>query len=376
MGAGERDGICKRKLSPEEQNIKRKEFSLTVLRKRLLATGLAITFLFCLFLARFFYIQIVWKDELRYRALDQWTREIPVNAGRGNIYDVNGELLAGNATAYSVYARANAVSDAESEARVLAEALSLSYLETLEKLGDKSRSEIAIARRVSKEQVQRISGAALDGVYYARDDRRYYPYGALASQVLGFTSYDGSGSTGVEQYYDRFLAGKRGGILYETDLVGVDLEGAVAAYVPAEDGLNVRLTIDYRIQSLAETVMEQALHEHDAKAVQAIVLNVKDFSVLAMVNLPSYDLNDIPRDDLARLNALSRNALVSDIYEPGSTFKIITAAANIEEHLRGNPNAYATNRIFSSARTRTRADPIRRRGQPSTARAGIICTST
>ncbi len=353
MGAGERNGICKRKLSPEEQNIKRKEFSLTVLRKRLLATGLAITFLFCLFLARFFYIQIVWKDELRYRALDQWTREIPVNAGRGNIYDVNGELLAGNAAAYSVYARANAVSDAESEARVLAEALSLSYLETLEKLGDKSRSEIAIARRVSKEQVRRISGAALDGVYYARDDRRYYPYGALASQVLGFTSYDGSGSTGVEQYYDRFLAGKRGGILYETDLVGVDLEGAVAAYVPAEDGLNVRLTIDYRIQSLAETVMEQALHEHDAKAVQAIVLNVKDFSVLAMVNLPSYDLNDIPRDDLARLNALSRNALVSDIYEPGSTFKIITAAANIEEHLRGNPNAYATNRIFSSARTRT-----------------------
>ena len=325
---------------------------MSVLRKRLFAVLAAITFLFCLFLARFFYIQVIWEDDLNARALDQWTREIPVSAGRGNIYDRNGELLAGNLPAYSVYARANAVEDPEASANVLAAALGLSYDDVLEKLTDGSRSEIVLVKRTQKEVAERIEGADLSGIYYARDDKRFYPHGALACQVLGFTSYDGAGSTGIEQYYDRYLAGERGEILFETDLVGVDLDGATAAYIPGTDGLHVRLTLDYRIQALAEQVMLEALSAYSAKAARAVVLDPRDFSVLAMVNLPSYDLNDIPRDDLTALNALSRNAIVSDVYEPGSTFKIVTAAADIEESLRGNPNAYAVNRVFSSSRTR------------------------
>ena len=325
---------------------------MSVLRKRLFAVLAAITFLFCLFLARFFYIQVIWEDDLNARALDQWTREIPVSAGRGNIYDRNGELLAGNLPAYSVYARANAVEDPEASANVLAAALGLSYDDVLEKLTDGSRSEIVLVKRTQKEVAERIEGADLSGIYYARDDMRFYPHGALACQVLGFTSYDGAGSTGIEQYYDRYLAGERGEILFETDLVGVDLDGATAAYIPGTDGLHVQLTLDYRIQALAEQVMREALSAYSAKAARAVVLDPRDFSVLAMVNLPSYDLNDIPRDDLTALNALSRNAIVSDVYEPGSTFKIVTAAADIEESLRGNPNAYAVNRVFSSSRTR------------------------
>ena len=325
---------------------------MSVLRKSLFAVLAAITFLFCLFLARFFYIQVIWEDDLNARALDQWTREIPVSAGRGNIYDRNGELLAGNLPAYSVYARANAVEDPEASANVLAAALGLSDDDVLEKLTDGSRSEIVLVKRTQKEVAERIEGADLSGVYYARDDKRFYPHGALACQVLGFTSYDGAGSTGIEQYYDRYLAGERGEILFETDLVGVDLDGATAAYIPGTDGLHVRLTLDYRIQALAEQVMREALSAYSAKAARAVVLDPRDFSVLAMVNLPSYDLNDIPRDDLTALNALSRNAIVSDVYEPGSTFKIVTAAADIEESLRGNPNAYAVNRVFSSSRTR------------------------
>ena len=334
-------------------NIKQRDFSLSVLRKRLFAVIAAITFLFCLFLMRFFYIQVIWEDDLNARAIDQWTREIPVSAGRGNIYDRNGELLAGNVAAYSVYARANAVTDAENTATLLAGTLGLSYDDVLKKLTDGSRSEIVLVRRAEKSVVERIEGADLAGVYYARDDKRFYPHGSLACQVLGFTSYDGAGSTGIEQYYDSYLAGEKGEILFETDLVGVDLEGATAAYIPGTDGLDLRLTLDYRIQSIAEEAMGKALSEYSAKAARAIVLDPSDFSVLAMVNLPSYDLNDIPRNDLSALNALSRNALVSDVYEPGSTFKIVTAAANIEESLRGNPNAYALNRIFSSSRTRT-----------------------
>ena len=298
-------------------------------------------------------MQVVWEDDLNARALDQWTREIPVSAGRGKIYDANGVLLAGNTPAYTVYARANAVTDAETSATVLSSALALPYEEVLAKLTDGSRSEIVVKKRTDSESVGRIEGLDLAGVYYARDDARFYPYGELACQVLGFTSYDGAGAAGLEGYYERYLAGERGEILFETDLVGVDLEGASAAYIPGKDGFDLTLTLDSRIQALAEEVMARAMEASSAKAARAIVMDVTDFSLLAMVNLPSYDLNDIPRDDLTALNALTRNALVSDVYEPGSTFKIVTAAADLEEYLQGNASAFAPDRVFSSSRTRS-----------------------
>ena len=313
----------------------------------------AITFLFCLFLGRFFYVQLIWERELIARAVDQWTRELPVSPERGNIYDANGELLAGNAAAYTLYARANAVRDAEKTARALSSLLPLSYEALLAKLTDRSSSEIVLLRRVEKETVAAVEGTDLAGIYYARDNRRVYPYGALSCQVLGFSSSDGAGLTGIEKQYDEYLSGTKGEILYETDLVGVEIEGTGASYIPAEDGLDVTLTLDVRIQSLAEEVMARALEEHGAKAARCIVLDPSDFSVLAMVNLPSYDLNDIPRGDMSELNALSRNGLVSDAYEPGSTFKIVTAAANIEEYLRGNKSAYSPQTVFSSSRTRS-----------------------
>ena len=326
--------------------------SLTVLRKRLFAVIAAITFLFCLFLGRFFYVQLVWERELIARAVDQWTRELPVSPERGNIFDANGELLAGNTAAYTLYARANAVRDAEKTARALSSLLPLSYESLLTKLSDRSSSEIVLLRRAEKETVAAVEGTNLQGIYYARDNRRVYPYGALGCQVLGFSSSDGAGLTGIEKQYESYLAGTKGEILYETDLVGVEIEGTGASYIPAEDGFDVTLTLDVRIQSLAEEVMARALEEHGAKAARCVVLDPSDFSVLAMVNLPSYDLNDIPRGDAAQLNTLSRNALVSDAYEPGSTFKIVTAAANIEEYLRGNKSAYSPKALFSSSRTR------------------------
>ena len=314
---------------------------------------MAIAFIFCIFLARFFYIQVIWEDELNVLALDQWTREIPVVAGRGLITDRNGEVLAGNAASYSVFARANAVKDADGCAKALSAALGVPYEEIYKKLTDKSKSEISVVRHTEKSVVEKIEGENLDGVYYARDNTRIYPYGNLACQLIGFTSFDQSGSTGVEQYYNKYLAGKNGEILFESDLVGVDLKGATAAYIPATDGMNLKLTLDYRIQAAAEETMERVLAESNAKGARCVVIDPRDGDVLAMVNLPSYDLNDIPRDDLSKLNDESRNRLVSDIYEPGSTFKIITAAANIEETLKGNANALPLNHIYPSSRTRT-----------------------
>lgn len=297
-------------------------------------------------------MQVFWQEELLYRALDQWTREIPVVAERGRIVDINGELLAGNETAYSIYARANAVKDANTAAQVLSSLLNSSCETIKALLSDHTRSEITLLKQAEKSLVEKIEGTNLSGVYYARDNKRIYPYGSLASQVLGFTAMGSEGTTGVERYYDEYLAGTNGEILFETDLVGVELEGSTAAYLPATNGLNVKLTLDYRIQAIAEEVMGRTLAASQAKGAQCIVLDPNDFSISAMVNLPSYDLNDLPRDELDTLNALSRNRLVCDIYEPGSTFKIVTAAANIEEYLKGNSNAFSTSHIFPSSRTR------------------------
>ncbi|MDE6410996.1 MAG: hypothetical protein K2L02_00470, partial [Clostridia bacterium] len=296
---------------------------------------------------------MIWEDELNYLALDQWTREIPVVAGRGLIVDRNGEVLAGNATSYSVFARANAVKDPDGCSEILSSALGVSYEDIYRKLTDKSRSEISVVRHTEKSVVEKIEGENLDGVYYARDNTRIYPYGDLACQLIGFTSFDQSGTTGVEQYYNKYLAGENGEILFESDLVGVDLQGATAAYIPATDGLNLKLTVDYRIQSAAEETMKKVFEESSAKGARCVVMDPRDGSVLAMVNLPSYDLNDIPRNDMSVLNDESRNRLVSDIYEPGSTFKIVTAAANIEETLKGNQNALSLDHIYPSSRTRT-----------------------
>lgn len=313
---------------------------------------MAITFIFCLLAARFFYVQVVWDDTLRALALDQWMREIPIVAMRGEISDRNGVLLAGNRNTYAVFVRARAVKDKEYTAVVLSEVLGCDKAELTEKLSE-SVSEITVARNVEKEKIEKLVSFSLDGVYYSRDNFRVYPYGETLCQVLGFTSSDGAGTTGVEKYYDKYLSGKNGELLYETDLVGVDLAGSVAAYVAAEDGLNVELTIDYGIQAAAERAVKAVYEQYSAKSAQCIVLDPQNFDVLAMVNYPSYDLNAVPRDDMQTLNALSRNRLVSDIYEPGSTFKIVTAAATIEEYLQGNPDAIPPTHVFSSARTRT-----------------------
>ena len=313
---------------------------------------MAITFLFCFLAARFLYVQVFWQEELLARALDQWTREIPIDAERGLITDRNGVTLADNSTAYTVYARANAVTEKEATAKRLAELLKIDGGRLLEKLNTVKASEITVAKQIEKERIAALAEAALDGVYYSRDNVRKYPKGSLLCQVLGFTSSDGVGASGLEKYYDKYLSGTDGELLFETDLVGVDLQGAVAAYYPAEDGLHIQTTLDYGIQEVVEAALLKTAAEYSPKAASCIVLDPNTFEILAMANYPSYDLNEIPRDDLETLNALSRNRLVSDIYEPGSTFKIVTAAATVQESLNGNPSAYSTKHVFSSSRTR------------------------
>lgn len=302
-------------------------------------------------MCRFLWVQAVRGDRLVMRAADQWNREVPVIARRGNIYDRNGVVLAGNLNTYSVFVRPAAVRDKPSCAKLLAELFEKDEAELLEKISA-GVSEVAVATHAEQSQIDKLIEYGLDGVYYARDNTRTYTYGELLCQVLGFTSVDGTGISGLEKYYNQLLSGKNGEILYATDIIGIERGGAVV-YSPAQSGSSIKLTIDAEIQLAAEDAVRSAYRSSGAKAVSCIVLDPSNFEVLALVNYPSYDLNDVPRDDPETLNALSRNRVVSDIYEPGSTFKVITAAANLEEYLRGNTAAFSPQHIFSSSRTRS-----------------------
>ena len=150
-------------------------------------------------------MQVLWQEELNYRALDQWTREIPIVADRGKITDRNGVVLADNATAYTVFARSNAVKDKNSTAAILAQTLGLESAAVYEKLTKKKASEVTIKRKIDKEYIEKLSELSLDGVYYSRDNVRYYPKSETLCQVLGFTSSDGVGTTGLEKYYDKYI---------------------------------------------------------------------------------------------------------------------------------------------------------------------------
>lgn len=318
-----------------------------------MSASLAIAFIFCIIFARFFYIQVVWGNELVSLAADQWNREIPIIASRGVISDRNGQVLAGNVTTYSVFVRPNAVDNKEYAATILSGIFSVDYESLLEKLNSSKVSEITVARQVSKESIEKLISYDIAGVYYSKDNSRVYSYDDVLCQVLGFTSSDGTGIAGIEKYYNGVLGGTNGEILYSTDIVGVETENSKIIYQQATDGDEIRLTIDIEIQLAAEQAMRTAYAETNAKSVSCIVLDPNNFDVLAMVNYPSYDLNDVPRDDTETLNALSRNTIVTDIYEPGSTFKVLTAAADIEEYLRGNANAFSPTYVFNGSRTRT-----------------------
>ncbi len=305
-----------------------------------------------LVIGRLFYVQIIWGEEIQEKAIDQWTREIPVVASRGKITDRNGVLLAGNADTYTVFVRKKAVKDVEYLSQILSKVLKMDYQSVYKRLTTTISSEVTVKKQVEKEKINELLEYDFQGVYYSRDNSRVYPYGDFLSSVIGFTSNDGKGQAGLELYYDKYLSGINGEILYETDIVGIEIENGNASYIPASDGLNISLTIDYDVQQLCETASDEALKIHQAKSVQILVVDPSSGEILAMTNKPSYDLNQVPRDDLELLNSLSRNRLVSDIYEPGSTFKIITTAANIEEYYNNNSKAFSLDKIYNSSRYR------------------------
>lgn len=318
-------------------------------KKRLLSLVVAAIFLFAVIFLRLAYIQVGWGKALQARAGEQWQRDLPIRAYRGDIVDANGNLLATTQTGYGIYARPQSVEDAEGAARILSEILDADYETLLGKLTKRGVSEVTIKRQVPAEKAEAIRNYDLKGVYLASEGLRSYVYGDFLSQVLGFVSSDGTGQTGIEAYYDKYLQGLNGMLLTETDLVGDELDNGSTSYVPAVNGLTVTLTIDAVIQTIAENVLDLAMYQQNPQAARCIVTDVETGEILAMASKPSVDLNDLPRDDIEYLMKYSKNTLLTDVYEPGSTFKVLTASACLEEYRKGNPKAFSAEHVFANS---------------------------
>lgn len=301
------------------------------LKKRILAITLVISFIFCALVVRLFVLQIINGKSLQSKATDQWTRDLAIIAPRGTIYDSLGSTLAVSYTTYNVYVRAREVTSTSEVAYTLSQELDLTFGNIYQKITDKSQSEVLIKMQVEGEQAENIYNKHLSGVYLAETSNRYYPYGNLLTQVLGFISIDNAGQSGAEAYYDKYLKGKDGYSYVQSDLQGKEIGGSLRYYVSAIKGSDLYLTIDNNMQLILEKALETIMEEQKAKNVAGMILDAKTSEVLALSNKPSFDLNEVPRDDIEALFEQSKVKAVTDIYEPGSTFKILTVAAALEE---------------------------------------------
>ncbi len=304
--------------------------SIISLKRRLLAMFLLVSFLFLLIMIRLGYLQLVKGSWLQARAIDQWTRELPLNALRGDIVDTNGVVLATNYTTYDIYIRPSMVQDANNVAYELSRILGLDYDKVYFKATDMFVSESLVKLQVKKSVVDQIKEKNLVGVVFSENNSRYYPYNDMLTQVLGFTTIDNVGQAGLEAYYDKYLTGVDGYILEESDVKGVKLDNTLTTYVPSIAGMNLQLTIDMNIQRFAEDALKVLMEEQKPKKASAIVMNPNNGAIVAMATMPNFDLNNVPRNNVSELMETVKNINIVDVYEPGSTFKCVTMANSIE----------------------------------------------
>lgn len=314
-------------------------------KKRLLAILIIFSVLFIGLTGRLAYIQIVNSGEYQKKAMEQWTRDVKIPSKRGIIYDRNGKSMAVSATAYEILVHPAEVKDQEGVTAALAEALGMDKAELLTKI-TKKQDAVTIKKQVDAEIVKSLREKQLKGVVYNEGTKRFYPQRNFAAYVLGFTSIDNLGQDGVEKTFDKYLNGFPGRNIRMTDAHGQELPDSESKYYEPQDGLNLVLTIDEVIQHFAEKAVENTLMEQKAKRVTAIVMEPKTGDILAMAVKSDYDNNDprkvpesmldvwgtlTPEQQTAEMYKQWRNPAVSDNYEPGSTFKIITTAAGLEE---------------------------------------------
>lgn len=291
---------------------------------------------------RLVYLMIFRSEHYSQMAEDLHQRERTIKAARGRIIDRNGKVIATNRTVCTVSVIHNQVEDPEQVISVLTAELGLSEESVRKKVEKRSSREI-IKTNVDKAQGDKIRDMRLAGVKVDEDYKRYYPYDSLASRVLGFTGGDNQGIIGLEVEYESTLKGANGKILTLADAAGIEIENAAEDRIEPIAGNDLYVSLDMNIQQYAEQAAYQIMEKKGAKQASILVMNPKNGEILAMASVPGFHLNDPfqlpegtaePADEKARqdlLNTMWRNPCVSDTYEPGSTFKIITAAAGLEE---------------------------------------------
>ena len=313
---------------------------LTHHRKKLFIVFLISALLMVGLCAQLGFLMIARSDHYSKMADELHKRERTIKAARGEIVDRNGTVIAANRTVCTVSVIHNQVTEPEKVIRELMRILEIPEAEVRKKVEKWSSREI-IRTNVEKSVGDQIMNLGLSGVKVDEDYKRYYPYGSLASKVLGFTGADNQGIIGLEVMYERYLKGRDGLILTTSDAKGTELQNAAEERVEPVPGNTLTVSLDVNIQKYAEQAAYQVMEKKGAKAVSVIVMDPRNGEIYAMVNVPEFDLNDpftlnvesggLTGTELqdAR-NKMWRNRCINDTYEPGSTFKIITAAAGLE----------------------------------------------
>ncbi len=299
--------------------------------ERIRAIFLIIILLFIFIVARVIYIQLFEYDKLTELANDLWSRNLPLAADRGLILDRNGVVLADNITTTSLVLIPSQIKDKEEVSTNLANILGI----TKEEMDKHVYKETSIervhpeGRGLSYEIADKINEYEYDGVYLVKESKRYYPYGEMLSHVLGYVGIDNQGLSGIELQYDEYLTGEDGAIKYFSDAKGNSLKLS-DIYVAPQQGMNIQLTIDYNIQLSLERELNNIVSMFDPDMALAVVMDPNSGEILAMSSRPTYDSNNYQNYSI---EAINRNLPIWASYEPGSTFKIITTAAAVEEKI-------------------------------------------
>lgn len=312
-------------------------------KKKIFVVFLCALFIIVFLIGRLVYLMVFDASYYQKRAEALHEREREIKAARGEIVDANGTVLATNRTVCTISVIHSQITDAETVIHTLSQMLEMDE-ETVRKRVEKVSSMERIKTNVDKETGDKIRELELDGVKVDEDFKRFYPYNELASTVLGFTGGDNQGIVGLEVKYEEYLKGENGRILTTTDARGIELEGVAEDRIEPVTGDTLQVSLDYNIQMYAQQMAEKVMEEKQADGVSIILMNPQNGEILAMVNVPEFNLNDpftlntqAEESELSAeekqdaLNQMWRNRCINDTYEPGSTFKVITAAASLEE---------------------------------------------
>ena len=306
-------------------------YNISSIQKRFIAIILSIIVIFFALIGRVFYLQIINGKNLQIKAMEQWLRDLPLSSKRGEILDCNGVSLATTITTYDVYVRARNVKNPSALAGEINELLGVDYEKAYEKVTNKNFSEILIKMQVEEEKAKALTKH--NGIYLSQNVARVYPYDNLLTQVLGYCTIDNIGQAGLESFYDKYLKGIDGKSLTQTNAQGKEIDNSLGYYIPSVAGANLKTTLDVQMQSILERELKVAYDEHKALGVSGIIMDSQTGGIKAMSCLPSFNLNEIPRDNITSLQAMTKNSTVVDVYEPGSTFKLITLSAALNEGL-------------------------------------------